>query len=522
LTAIKKYAPFLLSTLMMWVVLLIIYPHYQYYIDPDGTAYLTISKRYAAGDWEHAINGYWSPWSCWLTAILIRLGIAAIPASVVVNTLGATGFLFMGQSFFLRFSIKRNWQWACSVALAILMCYAIFWQSFDDLWECFFLLATLRIILADKFTTDRRLWVSYALIGALAYFAKAYSFPFFILNTLFCVYLLCKDNKVLWLRISAVTILLMAFFAHFWIHAISHKYGFVTTSTAGPLNTSWYLVGHPYWKPGIGQLLPPPYPDSPYYWEDPWFVNGDTPHFWNSWHLFGLQLLRVGLNIWKFILSSLQLSILFLVVVGYAKWMLIWQRKVIVPTDRKVLMWSMLLFTVGYLPVNFEARYLWYMVPLSMVIGVSYLQQMKNSRTALLLGYFFAASFALFPLYGLHDLYDKGRDEYITAQYLKRHNIVGAFTAEANAKDVQKIARIAYFSGDQYYNIPARYIDRDTLMQEAHRYGIRFCLYLPGHRSDAESAPVITDPKLVDNSGKAYPVLTNDSLGTASIILLTQ
>src|ERR1039458_8886595 len=176
----KKYYPFFASALLMWVVLFIIYPHYQYYIDPDGTAYLTISKRYAHGDIQRAINGYWSPWACWLTAGLIRFGVEAIPASVIINALGATGFLFISQSFFLRFDIIRKTQWMLNITLALFLCYAIFWQSFDDLWECFFLLSTLRLMLAEDFKNKPALWIICGFIGTLAYFAKAYSFPFFI------------------------------------------------------------------------------------------------------------------------------------------------------------------------------------------------------------------------------------------------------------------------------------------------------------------------------------------------------
>ena len=94
----------------MWTVLYIIYPNYQYYIDPDGTAYLTISRRYAEGHYVQAINGYWSPWSCWLTALLMKAGIAAIPASVIINTAGATGFLFITQSLFRRFDMIKKLQ----------------------------------------------------------------------------------------------------------------------------------------------------------------------------------------------------------------------------------------------------------------------------------------------------------------------------------------------------------------------------------------------------------------------------
>ena len=129
MSTFQKYAPFFASALLMCIVLFFIYPHYQYYIDPDGTAYLTISQRYANGDYARAINGYWSPWSCWLTALLIKGGLAAIPASVVINALGATGFLFISQSFFLKFEIVRKQQWMLNVTLALFLCFAVFHQN---------------------------------------------------------------------------------------------------------------------------------------------------------------------------------------------------------------------------------------------------------------------------------------------------------------------------------------------------------------------------------------------------------
>jgi hypothetical protein len=88
------------------------YPFNQYYIDPDATAYLTIAQRYAHGDLQRAINGYWSPWSIWLTAALIKTGIAAFKAAIMVNAIAAVGFLavngclnlYWQSSWSMRFS----------------------------------------------------------------------------------------------------------------------------------------------------------------------------------------------------------------------------------------------------------------------------------------------------------------------------------------------------------------------------------------------------------------------------------
>ncbi len=473
--AIKKYIPFFSSALLMWVALYIIYPHYQYYIDPDGTAYLTISKRYASGDYHRAINGYWSPWSCWLTALLIKTGIAAIPASVIINSIGAAGFLFISQSFFLKFGIERKMQWLFNVTLAFFLCYAVFWQSFDDLWECFFLLGTLHIMLSEGFSAKPGLWIGSGFIGTLAYFAKAYSFPFFILNTICCCYLIDKKQ---WLKISATAIGAMVLCSLPWIWLLHKKYGIWTTSTAGTLNTSWYLVGHPHWKEGIDLLLPPPYPDSPSYWEDPWFVNGATPHFWNSWHLFGLQLLRIGLNIWKFIVSSFQLSVFFIVIVGYAKWNVIWKRGAPIAKEQRVLMLSFLLFTIGYILVNFESRYLWYMVPLSMVMGVSMLENIFKEKLSSILLVAFSLSFVVYPVWTMRKIFNEGAKEFETAEQIKAQKINGSFTCSAYpGVSMQRVERLAYFSGMQLYCLPDNFATEENLLRDMNRYHVNYMFY---------------------------------------------
>ncbi len=474
MSTLRKYLPSFASALLMYIVLFIIYPHYQYYIDPDGTAYLTISQRYANGDYARAVNGYWSPWSCWLTAILIKQGFAAIPASVIVNTLGATGFLFISQSFFLKFNLKQKQQWLFGSTLALFLCFAIFWQSFDDLWECFFLLATLRLMLADGFKNKPALWVLCGFIGTLAYFAKAYSFPFFILNTICCTWFMCREDKLQWLKISITAITVMILCSLPWIVALHSKYHIWTTSTSGSLNMSWYLVGHPYWKEGVGVLLPPAYPDSPYYWEDPWFVNGKTPHFWDSWQLFGLQILRLGLNCWKLLLSMMEISV-FLPVVGVIALLSLRSKKIasIFSGNIKIVILSFVLFPMGYLLVNFESRYIWYMLPLGMVIGALIIE---NTKWKDVLHIAFPITFLAFPIWGMMKMYDEGKSEFRNAALLKKNGMTGK-TFTSNAKPglpTQRMVRLAYFSGNSYYTIPLQSIHSDSVLAEISRYKIPY------------------------------------------------
>jgi hypothetical protein len=185
---------FFIATLLLCGAVTVLYPYCQYYVDPDATAYLTISERYANGDWGRAVNGYWSPWSCWLVGGCISLGLASIPSAILVNTIGAIGFLFMSFSLFRRFELTISVQRALGFSLAVFLAYAVYKQNFDDLWECCFLLAVLRIMLADGFAGKPVLWLVMGIFGALAYFAKAYAFPFFILHTVVVGYLLFRSQ----------------------------------------------------------------------------------------------------------------------------------------------------------------------------------------------------------------------------------------------------------------------------------------------------------------------------------------
>ena len=481
MNAVQKYMPFLTSSLLMYVALFIIYPNYQYYIDPDGTAYLTIAKRYANGDYLKAINGYWSPWSCWLTAILIKCGMNAIPASVVINTIGATGFLYISQSFFLRFSIEKPLQWLLNLALTVFLCFAIFWQSFDDLWECFFLLTTLRLILTDGFGSRPFLWFLTGVLGTLAYFAKAYSFPFFILNTLVCIYFIVCKNKTQWLKVCGSAIATMIVLSLPWIYALRCKYGIWTTSTAGSLNMSWYLVGHPNWRESIKLLLPPAYPDSPYYWEDPWLVNGVTPHFWNSWHLLGLQFLRIGLNMWKLLRSSLELSVFFPVIGVLAisslhskKW------KHVFTGDLKIIVYSFLLFPIGYVLINFESRYLWYMLPLSLVIGGVVLQQMKSQFKKLMM-VLLAVSLIVFPVRKLKEMNHEGYYEFFMSEFFNAGTQPGSFVCRAaEGTQTQNAARFAYFTHNNYFNITDPKATDKDILAEMRRYHVKYYMSFDG------------------------------------------
>ena len=508
---VRRQLPFLTAALLLCMAVLVLFPYCRYYVDPDATAYLTIAKRYAAGDFARAINGYWSPLACWLTALGIKAGWEAFTAAIMVNTAGALGFLWISNSFFRRFGVADMLVWWLHAVLVVFLAVAVYAQSFADLWQCFLLLAALRIMLSDGFRSRPALWCVYGVTGALAYFAKAYSFPFFILNTLCCGFFVMgaqeRQNRGAWLRMCAAALFVMFLCSSPWIYLLHEKYGSWMTSTAGRLNMSWYLVGHPFYKDGIAHFLPPAYSDSPYYWEDPYFVNGETPRLWSSWRLFLLQWIKTGYNFLKlnnvlnhfsaFALPVWLLSLLLLVSAKVRRHF---------PARVPVVAGSLLLFPAGFLLINFEPRYIWYTYPLTLLIGALALQHALLwldsaawKRVAVLV---FAASFAAGPVWDLYPLIGQGKGEYAFAQRLRRMGIKGSFASNASDTKAQRqMIRVAYFSGNPYHIAPSgnNCITMQRLAQELERSRVKYYFYFPQQRTAAESF------RLMKSDGTPYP-----------------
>ncbi len=499
---IRRYDIFVFSSVLFCLAVLLLYPHYKYYIDPDGVAYLTISGRYATGDYWKAVNGYWSPWSCWMTALVQKTGLGIMQSAVVVNVVAGVCWLGLLDNFFDYFQLSRRVKIAFSSSMVVFLLFAVFWQSFDDLWECAFLLASMRVLLTSGYLFKPQLWILNGILGGLAYYSKAYAFPFFIVNTICCVWLLCGAQNGR--RVLSLTISLSAFFLLVlpWVIVLHAKYNIWTTSTAGGLNMSWYLVGHPIWRVGIGSLIPPVYPDSPYYWEDPYFANGDTPHFWSSWHLFGLQIVRVGLNIGKLLVSVLQLgAFLFLAVYGMIRLARRYSRAELFRIPGFILLVSVFIFPLGYVLINFESRYLWYILIPGMVISASGLGESfwpKYVTTNLRLSVI-CLSMTIFPVWGLARMYDEGKKEHEAGWRMAVSGIKGTFISGLHPR---LAGRLAYFSGCNYFydiditrgkTIKDSKQHFDSVVQMAVIYGVQYYFRTSDSVLDAYSNVVFPD-----------------------------
>ncbi len=507
-----KQLTLITATLLLWLAVVLLFPYCRYYIDPDAVAYLTISNRYASGDFSRAVNGYWSPWACWLTALGIKSGLEAFASAIVVNTLGATGFLWVSNRLFNHFGLLPLLNRWLNAVLVIFLASAVYLQSFADIWQCFFLLLSLHMMLSGSFRNKPFYWILYGITGALAYFAKAYSFSFFILNTLCCGLLVMrgweKERRKVYAGMVVTSLLTMLLLSAPWMYLLHEKYGIWMTSTAGKLNLSWYLTGEPFYKGDIVYFLPPTYSDSPYYWEDPYFVNGATPHFYTSFAYLKMQLVRMGYTLLKLVNSlntfsafALPAWLLCLLIVLPSR------LRQFFPPQIRVIALSLLLFPTAFLLINFEPRYIWYTYPITLLIGALALQHLLpvigNKHLRGLAVAVFSISFMCGPIWHIKPLIHAGKSEYTLAQLLKEQDIKGSFATNALTPDAhQRAARLAWFSGNPYYFTPVNtQRAQSEIHREIKRYNIQYFFYLTDlHTPD-------TTFQFQDEYGQPYPEL---------------
>ncbi len=483
------------------------WPFYQYFVDQDAISYLLLAERYAAGDYSHAVNAFWSPMGCWLTALLVKIsGWPLFASAIIVNTLPALGMVIAGQYLFHQFREGLTERWCFGLSSAIFWTYAVYQQSFTDIWQYLFLTLGLLLLLKDSFTRKPGIWVLLGVLGALAYFSKAYAFYFFPLMILVAAVMKSGPEwksraglrrLALLCTVAIGTQLLLAFP---WIYILKEHYGIWTTSTAGSLNLSWWLVGTQEFKEGLSVLIPPPpYPGSIFYFEDPYLVQGHFAHFWDSPRMMIKLLLRIGYNVLGWVSGTNRLSPFY-----FCTWLLtsllLWRhRRSFFPyLSQRILAAVFLLYPLPFWLLTFDGgRYLWFTIPLSMVLGLILLDKLvfahtgTRARIGVTLLYF--GSYLIQPIADLKDNFRKGQTEFEISRQLKAMNIQGAFVSNrALESSGGFLHRIAYFSRSPWYCHTLNQYTNAEILQDALKYKVKYYFYFyDGAGGDYE----LTDPK---------------------------
>lgn len=512
------------SSLLLIGLVGCLWPYYKYFVDPDAISYLVIVKSYLANDYVHAVNAFWSPLGCWLTVLLVKITDWELFASaIIVNTAGALFTLIVAQVLFYKFRKDVFENWCFAVCNAFFWSYIVYIQSFTDVWQCFFLLAALLLLLKDNLQQKPLYWILLGLIGALAYFSKAYSFYFFPLMVLVVLAIKIRPwerrNYKIFFKISITVIGIMLLSIAPWIYLIHEKYGIWTSSTAGTLNLSWWLEGTQIPRKDISVLIPPPpYKGSIFYFEDPLLVQGDMVHFWDSPRLFLKFIVRICYNAIQWVISCNNLSPFYFFIWLFTVLFVVQRKHSLFNGKLKQLVVIFLLFPLPYWIITFDnGRYLWFTIPLSMIIGLYLFEQHIAKYFGKMGQKFFISvfflSFLVHPLINMQKNFKAGFAEYEMAQQLKEMKINGAFVSNLSYQNGQDILHgIAYYSESPWYCHTLNVFSSSEILNDAKRYHVQYYYYFYfGTGSDYE---------LKDENGSAYPELTKGAIKGMKVFYL--
>jgi len=511
-TGKKSYIKQVTLSLLLFVCgVCILYPFCRYYVDPDGAAYLVIIKRYADGDFVTAANGLWSPFHCWLSALLVKLsGMGCFDAALAVNCAGGLSVIMLSQHIFNRFRSGRTEQWCMALFSGIYWAYAMYWQLLCDVLGVAFLLSGILVLLKEDFFEKRKYWILFGILNAFAYLSKTYSFYFINLLLLIILGLSIRRKeirpaKALSLYLTNLFIILII--ASPWIWLLHEKYHIWTLSLAGKLNMDWLLVGTQIFRDDIKVLVPPPFPGSVVYMEDPYWVQGGWHHLWDSPKLFFRFFLRIAFNFTEWTEEINHLSY-FYGITWLTTFLLLLSRKRDEVLDRKDKLMALILlvFPVGLWLLHIEARYLWLTLPVAIILGLKYFERFLFPYLSGYWKHFFIAFYFLSFLPGaaadVRTMVNTGKAEYQVAQKLKELDIKGAFACnKASASGMlSSVIRLAYFSDCPFYYYPYAVWSTGQIIEDAKRYHVKYYFYFYTNPDDGYV--------LTGKDGVPFPELT--------------
>ncbi len=455
-------------------------PFYRYLFDVDAIGYIGAAKQYIAGNYQLAVNGYWPPLHSWIILPFIKMGMLPEDAFKYSNALIAIGSLYALHLLLNKIEVTEPLKAAILFTSVIIFLHYTFYQLAADLLLVFLLLLLFNLVHHKRFYSSIYLNMIAGSIGALAFFAKSYAFPFFILYFIL-LHLFFNPNgaKKFYFIIAGLTVFFIISFP--WISLLHWKYG------------EWMIAhgknNYGYWDVKFRDLsgpllVAPPYKGSPAIWEDPWKI--ERLNFRNAEAstivLHQIRIILFNIQQWlKSIhdLSVLSAGILFTSFIYYIK-----------EKNRffLFLLISVFSLSVGYLLFHIETRFIWSLTFLILIAGSLLLSTLLSSIQLtswqrLTVWLIFFGSFLLEPVNGLKDNLFINRDLYKTAEVVKNQSVQGSFTS--NKKQGESIL-IAYLSNNSYYTLIKPSFTTNELMAEMEQHQIRYYFFYYDSQQEKE------------------------------------
>ena len=453
----------LISVLIIYFIIgFFLINYYQYGLNADSIAYITIAQEYLNGNFTCAINGYWSPLFSWLLIPFLPFSSSPQFNIYLARVLSLiTGILtIIGVNLLIsRFEIDKTSKTLVLFSLIPIILSFLSGLISPDLLVTTVLVYYLYIIFDSDYPNKKYAGILCGILGALAYLSKSYALPLFLAHFLLfnLIYYFKCTNKEKQRKIFKNLILgLMVFFviSGVWIALVSDKYGKPTFGTAG--NYNYELVGPQSSGDFVYYhgLIKPPNEFAVSAWEDPSYFKMKSWNVLESWNNFKYQIGLILSNIIK-IISIFEVASIFSIIIFITGIIMVFKFNINRASKNKLiyLITTILFYLGGYSLVLVEPRYLWLVNILLLIMGVYLLNllfkvgSLKNNIKNVLL-IFLILSFVINPVNALIMNVDVGKDSYTLSEALEHYNIHGNL---ASNDDWRVSDYIAYYTGNKYY-----------------------------------------------------------------------
>ena len=247
-------------------------PWFLHRVAPDAASYLTIARKYRVWEFSDAINGYWSPLLSWLVAPLLCLGapmeVAGKCVEVAIGAGALSAVWWLGKRLALPEAVRV---WTTLAIVPAVAMYALT-DTTPDLLVAVLLTIYIGVVIGPDYPRSSWQGAACGLLGALAYLAKAYAFPFFLAHYVAVSGYLLVRRRSSWVELrrlvaaTAAGLIVFAVVAGCWAGLLSRKYSRLTIGTTGAYQFRLHGQGNPI---DVGGLYPPSNKMAISAWEDP-------------------------------------------------------------------------------------------------------------------------------------------------------------------------------------------------------------------------------------------------------------
>lgn len=367
----------------------------------------------------------------------------------------------------------------------LLILHFTFFRLFGDLLQLLLMLLYLNIICSKKFGTNYKGILLVAVIGGIAFYAKAYAFYFILIHLPIAIYLSESKNSnkkifLSFLKKAFTGIIVLCTIVSFWIITLNLKYGHFIL---GQRNITGSL-SPAYNQPRV-VFYPPSSANAYSIFDDISYQKfTDITPFTNG-KVFIAQLKLIVFNTVKTIEHFNDFSCVFLITLLISIFLIAGKFKNFTNQNSNLLLFSfIIIWPLGFLLFHVEPRYLWIM-NLSVLILAGVLLSSLIDNYTFTKGYLYLfslviiGSFYLYPLTELKDQYGSGKNYFEIADALKQNNIKGNILySNQNNVDFSKSVIINYLAKCRDYGPFTTDYTNQEILDAIKKYHINyFILY---------------------------------------------